>query len=157
MRSPARRSLAAAVSSIALVLVVGACGFGGSDPTAPLVTVELRGGNCVDGPCGQTVILDRDGHVHAAAKPPNDLGTVPPEQVAAVDAAIKLTDFATLKSRPFTGECPTAFDGQEVVFEFSAPTGTERLASCEVDIDFGLPLFVAVSTALGPFVPIPTT
>jgi hypothetical protein len=140
-----------------LALVVAACGFGGADPSTPLVTVELRGGECVAGPCGQTVTLDRAGHVHAATKPPNDLGIVPPGQVAAIDAAIRSTDFAALRGRPFTGECPTAYDGQEVVFQFSTPAGPERLASCEVEIDFGLPLFVAVSTALGPFIPLPAT
>ena len=101
--------------------------------------------------------VDRDGTVRSAAKPPNVLGTIPPAQLAALDAAIKLTDFALLKSRPFTGECPTDFDGQEFIFEFAAPGGTERIATCEVDVDYGLPLFVAVSTALGPFVPLPTT
>ena len=78
-------------------------------------------------------------------------------QLAAIDAAIRLTDFEALKSHPFTGECPVAFDGQEIVFEFSTPAGPERLASCEVEIDYGLPLFVAVANALGPFVPLPLT
>ena len=128
-------------------------------PTAagPLVTVELRGGECAVAPCGMTVFLERDGRVHQAAKPPNELGTVPPDQLAAIDTAIKVTDFAALRSHPFTGECPTAFDGQEIVYTFAAPSGTERIASCEVDIDEGLPLFVAVETALGPWVPLPVT
>ena len=123
----------------------------------PLVTVEMRGGECPAGACGTTVYLERDGRVHQAAKPPNDLGVVPPAQVAAVATAIASTDFAALRSRPFTGQCPTAFDGQEIIFEFGAPGGVERISTCEVDVDFGLPLFVAVSTALGPFVALPTT
>ncbi len=147
-----------AVVSVVLALVVAACGFGGGVSTAddPLVTVETRGGECVAGAVrARRSSSSRDGRVHSAAKPPNDLGTVPPEQVAAIDAAIRLTDFEALKSHPFTGECPIAFDGQEIVFEFSTPTGPERLASCEVEIDYGLPLFVAVANALGPFVPLP--
>ena len=32
---------------------------------------------------------------------------------------------------------------------FWAPTGTERIASCETAIDPGSPLFVAVAAALG--------
>ena len=67
-----------------------------------------------------------------------------PTQLAALESAIKLTDFALLKSRPFTGECPTNFDGQEFIFEFAAPGGVERIATCEVDVDYALPLFVAV-------------
>jgi hypothetical protein len=125
--------------------------------TGPLVSIETRGGMCVGGPCGGTVLVDRDGRVHQAAKPPNDLGVVPPAALATLDAAIRTTDFSALKSHPFTGLCPTAFDGQEIIFEFSAPSGVQRISTCEVDVDFGLPLFVAVSAALAPFVPLPTT
>lgn len=146
---------------LAVAIVAVACSSAVPIPiplaTGPLVTVEVRGGECFAAPCGSTVIVERDGRVHSAAKPPNDLGTVPPDVLAAVDAAIKTTDFATMKSHPFTGECPTAFDGQEFVFEFGAPGGVQRIATCEVDVDLGLPLFVAVSTALGPFVLLPTT
>jgi hypothetical protein len=141
----------------AAIAAVAGCGLGGAAASGPLVTVETRGGECVDGPCGMTVVLERDGSVHSADKPPNDLGTVPAEQVAAIDAAIKLTNFPALRNRPFTGECPTAFDGQEIVFEFSTPSGPERLASCESDLDYGLPLFVAVSAALAEWVPLPVT
>ncbi len=126
-------------------------------PAATLLTVESRGGECLDGPCGSTIVVDTDGTVRSAAKPPNVLGTIPRAQLAALESAIKVTDFALLKARPFVGECPTAFDGQEFIFEFAAPGGVERIATCEVDVDYGLPLFVAVSTALGPFVPLPTT
>jgi hypothetical protein len=129
----------------------------GPATTGALLTVETRGGLCVDGPCGAIVILERDGRVHAAAKPPNDLGTVPPGRLAALAALIRTTDFAALRSHRFTGECPTAFDGQEIVFAFGAPDGVQRIATCEVEVDFGHPLFVAVSTALGPFIPLPTT
>ena len=37
------------------------------------------------------------------------------------------------------------------------PTGVERIESCEIEVDLGLPLFVAVATALGAFVPLPVT
>ena len=74
----------------------------------------------------------------ASTRPRNRRTTSGPcrDQVAAIDAAIKLTDFA-MRKHPFTGECPTAFDGEELVYEFSAPTGVERMASCEVEVDLG--------------------
>ena len=144
-----------------VVLAVVACQPGDSISnvvgSGPLLTVETRGGECANAPCGSTVIVERDGSVHAAAKPPNALGTIPADQLTALASAIKVTDFALLKSHAFTGECPTAFDGQEFIFEFGAPGGTQRIATCEVDVDYGSPLFVAVSAALGPFVPLPTT
>jgi hypothetical protein len=156
-----RRALVLVPLLLLLMSALAACQPG--DPGAnlvgagPLLTVESRGGECLAAPCGSTVIVERDGTVHSAAKPPNDLGTIPADQLTALESAIKLTDFAVLKSHPFTGECPTNFDGQELVFEFGAPGGTQRIATCEVEVDYGSPLFVAVSAALGPFIPLPTT
>lgn len=158
MRTTLVRVLAALV---VLATALTACGPGDAIPVGvaagPLLTVETRGGECINGPCGSTVIVERDGTVHAAAKPPNTLGTITPEQLAVLDSAIKLTDFAVLKNRAFTGECPTAFDGQEFIFEFGAPSGTQRIATCEVKVDYRSPLFVVVAAALGPFMPLPTT
>lgn len=125
--------------------------------TSPLVTVTTRGGMCAGGPCDNSVILERDGMVHAAAKPPNELGHVPGQAMATLTAAIAATDFAAIKSHPFTGQCPVAFDGQELIFEFSVGGTTQRIASCEVDIDWGHPLFVAVGVALGEWIAIPLT
>ena len=145
-------------------LVVAALGLIGCSTNVPLpligplLTVEMRGGLCADGgACDNSVILDRDGRVHAAAKPPNDLGHVDTQKMAVLTAAMQATDWAALESHPFTGQCPIAFDGQELIFEFSVGTGTQRIASCEVDIDWGNPLFVAVGVALGQWVPVPVT
>lgn len=146
---------------VVMTVVSAACRSGDTVPVrvgiGPLLIVETRGGECFEGPCGSVIVIERDGRVHSAAKPPNDLGTVPTEQLAALDSAIKSTDFAVLKNRPFTGECPTAFDGQESIFEFGAPGGPQRIATCEVAVDFGSQLFVAVATVLRPFAPLPAT
>jgi hypothetical protein len=125
-------------------------------PTGVLLTVTTRGGRCPGGTCEESIFVERDGRVHQAAKPPNDLGVVPAEAMAALDAAVQATDFAAIRSHPFTGQCPTEFDGQEVVFEFGAPSGIERISWCEVEIDYGSPLFVAVASAVGPFIALPT-
>jgi len=146
-----------------LWLVVAALGLTGCSSSVPLplvgpiVTVQMRGGMCPEAMCDNTVVLERDGRVHAGAKPPNDLGQVDGQAMAALAAAIQATDWTTLKSHPFRRECPIAFDGQELIFEFSVGTGTQRVASCEVDIDWGHPLFVAVGVALGQWVPLPLT
>lgn len=125
--------------------------------TGPILTVTMRGGECPAGACEQSVIVERDGRVHAAAKPPNDLGKVPADAMAALTAAVNQTDFAALKSHPFTGQCPTTFDGQELVFEFNVGSTTQRVASCEVDIDWGQPVWVAVGAALGEWIALPLT
>jgi hypothetical protein len=117
-------------------------------PPGPLVTVETRGGECPAGSCGQTITIDQDGRVHIAAKPPNDLGTVTPEVLSTVQKLIATADFATIKSRPFTGDCPTAYDGQETVYSFSTSGGVETIASCTFAIDPSTPLFAAVDAVI---------
>jgi hypothetical protein len=125
--------------------------------SGPLLTVTSRGGDCPAGACDQTIYLERDGRVHAAAKPPNDLGQVPADVMATLTAAVNQADYAALTSHPFTGECPMNFDGKELIFEFAVGSSTHRIASCEVDIDWGSPLFVAVGVALGQWIALPLT
>lgn len=131
------------------ILLIGCASLPGVPAaTGPLVTVTTRGGECFDGPCGSSIAIERDGSVHEAAKPPNDLGTVPDDVLTALDAAIKTTDFEAVRAVPFTGECPVNFDGQEWIYEFGAPGGLERIASCETEIDPANPAFAAVTAAL---------
>jgi hypothetical protein len=77
----------------------------------PLATVTTRGGECVNGPCGSTIVIERNGQVRQTAPTEAALGIVPANALVALDAAVKAADFDAIKSRKFTGECPTAFDG----------------------------------------------
>lgn len=158
---PRGRSRRGAQRIVALgfaLLIAAACNSGVVLPGAgPLLTVEMRGGLCAGGSCDRMITLERDGRVHSAAKPPNDLGVVPAEAMATLTAAVQRADYTVLKSHRFTGECPVNFDGQELIFTFAVGGGTQRIASCEVDIDWGQPLFVAVGVALGAWIPVPLT
>ena len=116
--------------------------------TGPLVTVTVRGGDCPEGACGGTTVIERDGRVHQTEPAAVELGDLPDNILAALDAAVKTTDFDVIRARPFTGECPVAFDGQEFIYEFGAPGGTERIATCETEVEPNHPLFAAVSAAL---------
>jgi hypothetical protein len=116
--------------------------------TGPLVTVTTRGGECVNGPCGSTIVIERDGRIHQAAPAETDLGSAPPNALAALDTVVRTTNFEAIRARTFSGECPTAFDGQEIIYEFGAPGGVERVSSCETEIDPNQPVFAAVSLAL---------
>lgn len=119
-----------------------------SPPAGPLVSVETRGGECPQGACGSTIVIEANGRVHATAPAPAELGSLPDVLLDGLATEISKADFAAVKSHPFTGTCPVAFDGQETIYTFTTPSGTERIASCEVDIDPAHPLFVAVSAAL---------
>jgi hypothetical protein len=125
-------------------------------PTGPLVTVTTRGGECVNGPCGSTIVIERNGRVHQTAPASAELGALPANALTALDAAVCSGDFESVRTRKFTGECPTAYDGQEIIYEFGAPDGVQRIASCETEIDPNHPLFAAVKAALdGATAPVP--
>jgi hypothetical protein len=157
------RRVAPGVLAALVALAVAGCVAGAPTPAptpspvavGPLLTVQTRGGECPDGPCGTTIVIERDGRVHQAAKPPNELGQVWPETLVSLEAAIDESDSAEIRSHPFSGECPTAYDGQEIVFEFATAAGVERIATCEVAVEFGSPLFAAVAAAVGPYVALP--
>jgi hypothetical protein len=142
-----------ALSALVLLGLVAACqsipAVASIAPAAgPLVTVTVRGGECPEGACGGTTVIERDGRVHQTAPAPAELGTLPGHVLTSLDAAVKTTDFDVVRARPFTGECPVNVDGQEFIYEFGAPGGTERIATCETEIDPEHPLFLAVSAAL---------
>jgi hypothetical protein len=77
-------------------------------PTGPLVTVTTRGGECVNGPCGSTIVIERNGRVHQTAPASAELGALPANALTALDAAVCSGDFESVRTRKFTGECPTA-------------------------------------------------
>ena len=137
-----------------LMLTLVGCGSDPSVTPVPegaLMAVISRGGLCAPPGCDTTVLVEWDGRVHLAAKPPNDLGVVPADKLAELQNQIATADFAQIRSHPFTGFCPTSFDGQEVVFEFNAPAGIERIESCQVEVDYDAPLFKAVVDAVGSY------
>ena len=153
------RGLSLSIRLVALAAV--ALGVGGctllpaldSPAAGPLVTIETRGGHCRQGPCGGVVAIERDGRVHATAPVAEELGRLPENLKSGLEQVIRTADFQRLRSRPFTGECPVNFDGQETVYTFTAATGPIRLASCEVEIDPSDPLFVTIEAALGALPP----
>ena len=147
------------VLACALLAALAGCGSDPSVTPVPegaLMAIQTRGGLCAPGACESTVLVERDGLVHLTAKPPNELGVVPAEQLAELEHQIAVADYDEIRSHPFTGFCPTAFDGQEIVFEFAGPAGPERIESCQVEIHYASPLFSAVVAAVGTFVAIPT-
>lgn len=141
--------LAVLVLAVAAAVLPGGCALLQPAPSGPLVTIEAHGGLCPEGECRSLVAIERDGRLHRLAPDTGEMATLEPRIVTAIEVAIASTDFAALRSRPFTGTCPTAFDGQELIYTFATPSGEERLASCEVEIDSAHPLFVAVGAALG--------
>jgi hypothetical protein len=137
--------------AIASAIALGACSPTDVDSTpapAPLVTITTRGGECPEGPCGSIIVIEHDGRLHQTAPAPKEIGTIPPARLAAIDAAIKATDFGVMRLRRSTERCAVDVDGQEVIYDFSAPTGIERIRSCETQIDPQHPAFATVRDGL---------
>lgn len=150
--------LALLLTAIAGLGVLAGCNSGpaGLVPgTGPLISVQHQGGMCMDGPCDFAIVLERDGRVVEKRATDKEVGRIPAEAYAALEAAIQSTDFEAMRANPFTGECPTAFDGQKQIFEFSVGTATQRLDSCETELDWSSPLFLAIVATLGEWVQAP--
>ena len=130
------------------VLAAG-CALVEAPAAGPLVTVEAHGGLCPEGECRTLLAIEADGLVHQIEPVEAEIHRATTEAVDAYRAALAVTDFDAIRSRPFTGDCPTAFDGQELIFTFATPAGPERISSCEVEIDPEDPLFAAVNGMLG--------
>jgi hypothetical protein len=119
-----------------------------SEPPLPLLSIETRGGECPAGACNRLVNLDADGAIHEVIPKDRVVGMVPQEIVEALQVEMAQANYSLLQSRPFTGTCPTAVDGQETIYTFHLQTGDEEFASCTVAIDENHPLFRAVAAAL---------
>ena len=125
---------------------VASGGLGGGE--GQLVSIDAQGGHCLEGACAAVTTILRNGQltVEGSGEPVTD--AVDPSlltQLAAVDSA----DYARIMAVPFTGECPTAFDGQELTYTFH-PAGRPpvTIASCEVAIDPADPLFRTIDLVL---------
>jgi hypothetical protein len=114
----------------------------------PIVSIETRGGECSQGACDRLVNIDDNGRIHEVIPKDRVTGTVPKDVLEALQIEMAQANYDLLQSKPFTGECPIAFDGQETIYTFHVPTGDEELASCKVAIDDKHPLFRAVAAAL---------
>ena len=71
-----------------------------------------------------------------------------PAVLARIVAGVAATDWEAVLARPFTGECPRNFDGQEVTYTFPMAAGDVVVASCTTQIDPGQEPFASIGDAL---------
>ena len=114
----------------------------------PLLSVETRGGECAEGACHRLINLEADGTLREVIPKTRVVGTVPKGLLDALQVEMDQANFLLIESRPFTGECPVAFDGQETIYTFHLLSGDEEIASCKVAIDENHPLFRAVAAVM---------
>jgi hypothetical protein len=114
----------------------------------PLLSIEWRGGECPAGLCTRLVNIEGDGRFHEVIPKDQVTGRVPPELLEALQIEIERANYRLILSRPFTGTCPTAYDGQQVIYTFHVSTGDRTVDACKVAIDPDHPLFVATDAAV---------
>lgn len=111
--------------------------------SGPVVGIRSFGGLCPGGEvCQSELTIFADGTylvVHDDMS--GSRGQLNPGKVEALVEIIRQTDFEAVRARPFTGTCPTAYDGQESVFAFYTGGGVEEVDSCQTEIDSNSPLF----------------
>jgi hypothetical protein len=110
-----------------------------------LVTYETVGGECPDGPCGFTAEIRRDGTI---TRSDGVEQAVDAPSLARLVSGIASADWDAILARPFTGECPKNFDGQESIYTFTTPAGPVTVAGCTVEIDPGQEPFRSVQAIL---------
>ena len=116
---------------------------------AAVMQVRYTGGMCPYGACETLLTVNRDGSFsRTSGKGPAQTGVLDTAKVAALSTEIARADFARIKSVPFTGTCPTAYDGQELIYTFHTASGPEEIASCKVQVDADSALFKAVQAVL---------
>jgi lysylphosphatidylglycerol synthetase-like protein (DUF2156 family) len=99
----------------------------------PKVEVYSHGELCPEGECQSTFTIYNNGTYGYDG---NVQGLLTPHQLGQLFNEMLNADYEQIKSRKFTGMCPTAYDGQEVVYTFYVTQNEiHRIASCEVQID----------------------
>jgi hypothetical protein len=140
------------VPALVVAFVLGSvagCSLLAPGGTGPLVSVEARGGMCVGGECRTVTTIQRSGAFSIEDGGGVRTATVDPGVLSALAAAVDAADYAAIMAVPFTGTCPTAFDGPELFYTFH-PTARAAVtfSSCVVAIDPTAPLFRALDAAL---------
>ncbi len=135
------------LTGLLVAAVVAGCDlFRAVQPSsAILVRVETSGGECPQGACANRWEIRRDGVVISAGAAVPDID---PQVLTRIIASIDSADWTAILARPFTGECPKNFDGQEHIFTFPTAAGDVVVASCTTQIDPGQEPFESILSAL---------
>lgn len=116
----------------------------GEEAAAPVMSLRIHGGRCPDGACDRTIQIMSDGtYTDTTEASEQGNGQVPKSLIETLVQALEKADYEALKATPFTGTCPTAFDGSETVYTFHTAEGSEELATCKFVLDPADPLIAA--------------
>ncbi len=102
--------------------------------STPLVSWMVRGGLCASGSCLSSLTIFADGRyvsIHGSGSLQR-AGMVERRLLMQLRHAIMQTNFHAIRSHRFSGTCPTAYDGTEVIYTFYTTHPRQVLSSCQV-------------------------
>lgn len=119
-------------------------------PTSPavkdaLLTITARGGLCSDGSCTSVTLFERDGTLTREGV---KKGRLTEMELIHLNSLMNSADFTQIRANKFTGTCPIAYDGSELIYEFYKEVVVEKVASCETAIDENHVLFKTINQLL---------
>jgi hypothetical protein len=106
-----------------------------------LVKIQFRGGMRANATIPELLIRP-DGLYRSSnrvSQPKS--GVLSHQELRLLKQRIKQADFKAIKSKPFKGTCPIAYDGTEVVYLFQLHQGIEEISTCKYSINGKSPLF----------------
>jgi hypothetical protein len=112
-----------------------------------LLKITRTGGLCPYGGCHQELILDTEGaYTLTDGDTLTQQGIIDKSKISQLAEVINHANFNQIKAQPYTGICPTAYDGSEVTYTFCTSKGIESISSCKIAIDEHQPLFQLTNT-----------
>lgn len=112
-----------------------------------LLTIDSRGGLCPYGECNSKIeIRENSSYTYKFGDGKEVVGELLISDVNNLAKLIKKEDFVSIKSKKFTGTCPTAYDGQELIYTFFP--SKETISSCTYAISGDSPLFKLIGSLL---------
>ncbi len=106
-----------------------------------IVSIRREGGFCRPGGCFSEVAIFADGTYRYSDRTQQKTGRINRLEIRRFQKRIAAANFEKIKSQPFTGTCPLAYDGPETVYTFRKGSQTEVIRSCQTQIDGKNPLF----------------
>lgn len=107
----------------------------------PIVEVRFEGGLCPESVCSTTYTFHENGEVMMNGEVRLTLNE---NRVNNLKELISEANFEDIRSNPFSGTCPSAYDGREATYTFYPEDKQEIIPSCTYNIDDTMPLFAEV-------------
>ena len=111
-----------------------------------LIKIESGGGRCFDGPCYSKLIIFEDGSYNLSdSNKQVKIGNIDFTNLSELKQLIDTSNFDDIKSRIFTGTCPTAYDGPVNVYTFFFDDSLESISDCKYELNYSTGLFAKVT------------